>query len=227
MMSAQMSRKFAFIICRSGSPFKVFGPRPSVRTRWRGPCLSTKNPPSKVELQRSPTFGCKNSQRISYTRRVPGTRLLSLSIALRILSARADSMCCRSTSIACMSKIVGALVRCKRFYEFSNQSPEFLHGALGAFAQRSFEFRERHLDGIEVWRICRQIAECCTDSVDCLAYPVDLVGPQIIREHDVAFCQRWREHLLDIGHERGSIHRTIDDIRCSQAVDAQARNERQ
>src|ERR1035437_6683991 len=34
--------------------------------------------------------------------------------------ARADSMCCRSTSIACMSKIVGALVRCKRFYEFSN-----------------------------------------------------------------------------------------------------------
>src|ERR1035437_9199943 len=81
--------------------------------------------------------------------------------------ARADSMCCRSTSIACMSKIVGALVRCKRFYEFSNQPPEFLHGALGAFAQRSFEFRERHLDGIEVWRICRQIAECCTDSVDC------------------------------------------------------------
>src|SRR5674476_1274911 len=112
-------------------------------------------------------------------------------------------------------------------YEFTNQPPEFLHGALGAFAQRSFEFRERHLDGIEVWRICRQIAECCTDSVDCLAYPVDLVGPQIIREHDVAFCQRWREHLLDIGHERGSIHRTIDDIRCSQAVDAQARNERQ
>src|ERR1035437_10512724 len=91
--------------------------------------------------------------------------------------SRADSMCCRSTSIACMSKIVGALVRCKRFYEFSNQPPEFLHGALGAFAQRSFEFRERHLDGIEVWRICRQIAECCTDSVDCLAYPVDLVGP--------------------------------------------------
>ena len=59
-----------------------------------------------------------------------------------------------------MSKIVGALVRCKRFYEFSNQPPEFLHGALGAFAQRSFEFRERHLDGIEVWRICWQIAEC-------------------------------------------------------------------
>src|ERR1035437_4849228 len=117
-------------------------------------------------------------------------------------NARANSMCCRSTSIACMSKIVGALVRCKRFYEFSNQPPEFLHSALGAFAQRSFEFRERHLDGIEVWRICRQIAECCTDSVDCLAYPVDLVGPQIIREHDVAFCQRWREHLLDIGHER-------------------------
>src|ERR1019366_7237539 len=86
----------------------------------------------------------------------------------QVVYHRADSMCCRSTSIACMSKIVGALVRCKRFYEFSNQPPEFLHGALGAFAQRSFEFRERHLDGIEVWRICRQIAECCTDSVDCL-----------------------------------------------------------
>ena len=56
--------------------------------------------------------------------------------------------------------------------------------------------------------------------------PLGLGAPSI-RENDSFFCQRWREHLLDIGHERGSIHRTIDDIRCSQAVDAQARNERQ
>src|SRR5471030_370816 len=109
-----------------------------------------------------------------------------------------------------MSKIVGALVRCKRFYEFSDQPPEFLHCTLGAFAQRSFEFRECHLDWIEVWRICGQIADRGSDGGDCLAYPVDLVGPQIVREHDVTFCQCWHEHLLDIGHECGSIHRTID-----------------
>src|SRR5258708_4277752 len=51
-----------------------------------------------------------------------------------------------------MSKIVGALVRCKRFYKFADQPPEFLHCAFGAFAQRSFEFRECHLDWIEVRR---------------------------------------------------------------------------
>src|SRR5258708_17298154 len=52
-----------------------------------------------------------------------------------------------------MAKIVGALVGDKRFYEFADQPPEFLHGALGAFAQRGFEFRECHLDWVEVWRI--------------------------------------------------------------------------
>ena len=57
--------------------------------------------------------------------------------------------------------------------------------------------------------------------------PVDFVGPQIVHEYDVAFCQRRHEHLLDIGHECGSIHRTIDDIRCGQAADAQRRDERQ
>src|SRR5229473_3518257 len=100
-------------------------------------------------------------------------------------------------------------------------------GALGAFAQRGFEFRECHLDWVEVWRISGQIADCCANSRDCFAHPVDFVGPQIVHEYDVAFCQRRHEHLLDIGHECGSIHRTIDDIRCGQAADAQRRDERQ
>src|SRR6266436_6384127 len=99
--------------------------------------------------------------------------------------------------------------------------------AFCAFAQRSFEFRECHLNRIEVWRVCRQIADCSTDRGDCLAYSVDLVGPQVVHEHDVAFCQGWHEYLLDIGQECGSIHRTIDDIRCCQSVAAQGRNERQ
>src|SRR5258707_8777924 len=114
-----------------------------------------------------------------------------------------------------MAKIVGALVGDKRFYEFADQPPEFLHGALGTFAQRGFEFRECHLDWVEVWRIGGQIADCCANSRDCFAHPVDFVGPQIVHEYDVAFCQRRNEHLLDIGHECGSIHRTVDDIGCA------------
>jgi hypothetical protein len=39
-----------------------------------------------------------------------------------------------------MTEIVGALVRHKRFYELTDQSPEFFHGSFGAFAQGSFEF---------------------------------------------------------------------------------------
>src|ERR1700726_3752157 len=78
-----------------------------------------------------------------------------------------------------MAKIVGALVGDKRFYEFADQPPEFLHGALGAFAQRGFEFRECHFDWVEVWRIGGQIADCSASSRDCFAHPVDFVGPQI------------------------------------------------
>src|SRR5665811_1632374 len=114
-----------------------------------------------------------------------------------------------------MTEIVGALARRKRFYELTDQSPEFLHCSFGAFAQGSFEFRECHFDWIEVWRIGGQIANGCADSGDGLAHPVDLVGPQIVHEHDVAFCQRWHEHLLDIGHECDSIHRTINDVAVS------------
>src|ERR1700688_2042566 len=60
-----------------------------------------------------------------------------------------------------MTEIVGALVRCKRFYELADQSPEFLHCSFGALAQGSFEFRECHFDWIEVWRIGGQIANGC------------------------------------------------------------------
>jgi hypothetical protein len=53
---------------------------------------------------------------------------------------RADSTWYRSTCIAGMTEIVGALVRHKRFYELTDQSPEFFHCSFGAFAQGSFEF---------------------------------------------------------------------------------------
>ena len=57
-----------------------------------------------------------------------------------ILYPRADSTWYRSTCIARMTEIVGALVRHKRFYELTDQSPEFFHCSFGAFAQGSFEF---------------------------------------------------------------------------------------
>src|SRR5260370_4456961 len=95
-----------------------------------------------------------------------------------------------------MSKIVGALVRCKRFYKFADQPPEFLHCALGAFAQRSFEFRECHLDWIEVRRIGGKIADWWADSGACLAHPVQFVGPPMAREDDAALFQRRPPHLL-------------------------------
>ena len=74
-----------------------------------------------------------------------------------------------------MPKILGALVRRKRFYEFTDQPPEF-----GAFAQSSFEFRECHFDWIEVWRIGGQIADYCADGGDGLAHPIDFVGRRLM-----------------------------------------------
>jgi len=52
------------------------------------------------------------------------------------------------------------------------------------------------------------------------------VSAQVIHEDDIAFVQRRREDLLNIGEERWPIHRAVNGVRRRQANDAQRGNER-
>jgi hypothetical protein len=45
----------------------------------------------------------------------------------------------------------------------------------------------------------------------------DLVGGQIVHDDDVARAQGWRQHLLDLGQEGFSVHRTVEKHRRNEA----------
>ena len=48
------------------------------------------------------------------------------------------------------------------------------------------------------------------DGFDCLAGPGDLVGAQIVHDHDITPYQRGNQNLLDIGEEQLAIDRSVE-----------------
>ncbi len=61
------------------------------------------------------------------------------------------------------------------------------------------ELREGLLDGIEIGRVGRQVAQLGSRRFDELANLVILVGRQIVHDDDVAGLQGWNEALLERG----------------------------
>ena len=51
------------------------------------------------------------------------------------------------------------------------------------------------------------------------------MSPKVVHDDDIAFAQRRRQDLLDIGKERRPIHRPVDDIGRGQPFDAQRGHE--
>lgn len=82
----------------------------------------------------------------------------------------------------------------------------------------SLEFREGHLDGVQVWRIFRQEQEPGAESRQRVSGALVFVGIQIVENDDVAGLKRWGELRFDIGGKRLSIHGAIDDPWRNEAV---------
>lgn len=126
-----------------------------------------------------------------------------------------------------MSKIVCAFVWGKCLYKLANELDERRDGARGTFAQGGFELGESLLDRIEIGRVGRKIAHGCADGRNRFAHALDLVGSQVVHKNNVTLRKRWGENLLDIGNERSPVHGAVNDVRCSDAIDAQSSDERQ
>jgi len=92
------------------------------------------------------------------------------------------------------------------------------------FAEQGFELRKGHLYRIEVGRIGGQEKEpgatCCDDFFDLRTF----VEGDVIEDHDIARCQRWRELSFDVDREDLGVHRRINEPRCRQAIVAQPGN---
>lgn len=103
-------------------------------------------------------------------------------------------------------------------------------GVVAAFLGVShpvFDLGEQLLDRIEVGAIGRQEGQVRAagsyGGPGCLAF----VRPEIVEHHDIAWCKRWREKLLDIGCEEQAVDWPVYHARCVDPIMAQACDEGQ
>src|SRR5712691_771070 len=125
-----------------------------------------------------------------------------------------------------MPEVVGAFLSTELArHERANCSVETPNSPRGNLAQQCFEFAVRQLDGIEVGRVLRQVANCRARFLNCLPDAWDLVGSEVIHHHDVVAVERRNQALLDIGQEYLSAHGPFDHHWCGHFIVPQGRHE--
>ena len=88
-----------------------------------------------------------------------------------------------------------------------------------------FEFREGHLDRVEIRTVRRGEEEPCPSRFEDGLGLFAFVAGKIVEDHNVAGTEGGGELGFDIGLEGRAVHRTVDDPRRGQAITAQGGNE--
>src|SRR5258708_4788764 len=125
-----------------------------------------------------------------------------------------------------MPEVVGAFSRTEPWHERTDRSVETWNSALGDFTEQRLEFAIRHLDGIEIGRVLRQVAERGSRLLNCFSDPRNLVSLQVIHHDDVTAPKCRSQALLDVGSEYIAGHGAFDHHRCDHFVVPQASYER-
>jgi hypothetical protein len=110
--------------------------------------------------------------------------------------------------------------------EFADTVPECLDGSFGSLSQERLQFREHHLDRIEVRRVARQETQCGALGRDRFPDFRALVRGEIVDQDDVSFKERWSKHLFDIGEKAFAIDRAIEHERGRDAIMTKRGDER-
>ena len=124
-----------------------------------------------------------------------------------------------------MTDVVATLGRGEAGQRGAEERPERLDRSTAGFTNDSFEFRKGQFDGVEVGAVGRQEAQRGADRFNRVAHPVDLVGGEIVRDHDVAGLQRRDEDVFDVGEEAGPIHGAVQHPRGGEPRHPQRRDE--
>jgi hypothetical protein len=124
-----------------------------------------------------------------------------------------------------MAEIVPAFSGAESGHERADAAAQIGYGPLGGAAQECFEFAERHLNRIEVWRVFWQVPERCARGFDCLPHTRDLMSAEMIHHDDILAPKRWRQRLPDVGQERFSGHWPVNHQGCGQAIATQGGHE--
>src|SRR5262252_6018125 len=109
-----------------------------------------------------------------------------------------------------MPEIVGTFLRTELRDERADRSVKAWNGSRCHLAQECLEFAVRHLDGIEVRRIFRQVAQCRSRFLDSPANARSQMDPAVIHHDDVVAPEHRNQAVFDIGEEHLSGHGTLD-----------------
>src|ERR1700716_254837 len=124
-----------------------------------------------------------------------------------------------------MPEVVGAFSSTEPWHERTDRSVETGNSALGDLAEQRLEVAVGHLDGIEIGRVLRQVAERGPRLLNRFSDSRNLVGLQIIHHDNVVAPKCWSQALLDVGSEYISGHGAFDHHRCDHFVVSQAGHE--
>lgn len=98
-------------------------------------------------------------------------------------------------------------------------------GALFGFSHEVLELGEELFDGVEVRAVRRQEEKVSAHFSDRLSCRLAFMRAEIVEDDDVAWFQRRREHLLDIGGEEFAVDRPVDHAGSIDPVMPQSRDE--
>lgn len=125
-----------------------------------------------------------------------------------------------------MSDVVATLGRREERERGSGERGDMVEGARSRGPQERFEFREGHLDGIEIGTVGRQKADLRASGFDRRAHLGLLVDGEIVEHDNVARSERRDQHLLDVGEKAGVVDRPIEYGRRREPVRPQRGDDR-
>ena len=125
-----------------------------------------------------------------------------------------------------MSDVVPALGRREEGQRRSRERRDVVERARSRGPQERFQFRECHLDRIEVRAVGRQESEARAGGFDRGAHRRVFVDREIVEGHNIAWPERRGENLLHVRAKTGGIDGTIEHRRCGDAGRAQRRDDR-
>ena len=125
-----------------------------------------------------------------------------------------------------MSDVVPTFGRREKPERGSSERRDVVEGARSRGPHEGFQFRERHLDRIEVGTVGRQKSDLRAGGFDGGAHLWLLVDGEIVEHDDIARSERRCEHLLYVGAKAGVVDRPIEHGRRREPVGPQRGDDR-
>ena len=125
-----------------------------------------------------------------------------------------------------MSDVVPALGRREARERGGRQCGDVVEGARSGRPHERFQFRERHLNRIEVGTVGREKADLGAGGFDGRAHLGLLMDGEIVEHDNIAASECRSQHLLHVGPKAGVVDRAIEHGRRGEPVGPQRRDDR-